>query len=88
MKFDELDNRMRLFETVSDQYVLPELHLVARLDGRSFTRLTKEEHSFAAPFDERFRDLMVGTAEHLVTATARDAAGNVATSPPIRIRVQ
>ena len=26
--------------------------------------------------------------EHLVTATARDAAGNVATSPPIRIRVR
>jgi hypothetical protein len=26
--------------------------------------------------------------EHLVTAVARDAAGNVATSPPIRIRVR
>ncbi len=68
MKFDELDTRMRVFETVNDQFVLPGLHMVARLDGRSFTRLTKEEHNFAAPFDERFRDLMVETAEHLMTA--------------------
>jgi tRNA(His) guanylyltransferase len=57
-----------VFETLNDQFVLPELYLVARLDGRSFTRLTKETHSFAAPFDERFRDLMVETTEHLMTA--------------------
>jgi tRNA(His) 5'-end guanylyltransferase len=69
MKFDELDDRMRVFETMNDLCVLPGLHMVARLDGRSFTRLTKEEHSFAAPFDQRFRDLMVETAEHLMTAS-------------------
>jgi tRNA(His) 5'-end guanylyltransferase len=68
MKFDELDSRMRIFETLNDQYVLPELHVVARLDGRSFTRMTKEEHQFAVPFDERFRDLMVETAEYLMSA--------------------
>jgi tRNA(His) 5'-end guanylyltransferase len=66
MKFDELDTRMRVFETINDQFVLPEVQMVARLDGRGFTRLTKEEHSFAKPFDERFRDLMVQTAEHLM----------------------
>ena len=43
--------------------------MIARLDGRGFTRLTKEEHSFAKPFDERFRDFMVQTAEHLMTST-------------------
>lgn len=69
MKFDELDARMRVFETINDQFVLPEIHMVARLDGRGFTRLTKEEHSYAKPFDERFRDLMVQTAEHLMTST-------------------
>ena len=68
MKFDELDTRMRVFETINDQHVLPGLHIIARLDGRSFTRLTKEEHSFEVPFDERFRDLMVETAEHLMTS--------------------
>src|SRR5262245_5363027 len=67
MKFDELDERMRVFETAHDLCVLPGLHMVARLDGRSFTRLTKEVHPFEAPFDARFRDLMLATAEHLMT---------------------
>jgi hypothetical protein len=40
--------------------------MVARLDGRSFTRLTKEIHQFEAPFDARFRDMMLATAEHLM----------------------
>jgi tRNA(His) 5'-end guanylyltransferase len=66
MKFDELDDRMRVFETAHDLCVLPGLHMVARLDGRSFTRLTKEVHQFEAPFDVRFRDLMLATAEHLM----------------------
>jgi tRNA(His) 5'-end guanylyltransferase len=42
MKFDELDRRMRVFETAHDLCVLPGLRMVARLDGRNFTRLTKE----------------------------------------------
>ena len=66
MKFDDLDQKMRIFETAADQCVLPGLRMVARVDGRGFTRLTKETHSFDAPFDPRFRDLMVETAEHLV----------------------
>lgn len=66
MKFDELDDRMRVFETAHDLCVLPGLHMVARLDGRSFTRLTKEVHPFEAPFDTKFRDLMLATAEHLM----------------------
>src|ERR1043165_4415266 len=66
MKFDELDERMRVFETAHDLCVLPGLHMVARLDGRSFTRLTKEVHAFEAPFDVRFRDMMLATVEHLM----------------------
>jgi tRNA(His) 5'-end guanylyltransferase len=67
MKFDELDDKMQVFETAYDLCVLPGLYMVARLDGRSFTRLTKEVHPFEAPFDARFRDLMLATAEHLMT---------------------
>ena len=59
MKFDELDERMRVFETALDLCVLPGMYMVARLDGRSFTRLTKEVHQFEAPFDPRFRDMML-----------------------------
>jgi tRNA(His) guanylyltransferase len=50
---------MRVFETAHDQTVLPDMYIVARIDGRSFTRLTKEIEKFEAPFDLRFRDLMV-----------------------------
>ena len=67
MKFDDLDQKMRLFETAADYCVLPDMFMVARLDGRSFTRLTKEVCQFEAPFDERFRDLMVETAASLMT---------------------
>lgn len=67
MRFAELDARMRVFETAADYLVPPTVYLVARLDGRGFTRLTKELHPFEAPFDERFRDYMVTTAQHLMS---------------------
>lgn len=66
MKFDDLDTRMRVFETAHDMPALPGVYMVARVDGRSFTRLTKVRHKFDAPYDERFRDLMIGTTEHLM----------------------
>lgn len=66
MKFSELDNKMRVFETASDQSVLPGIYMVARIDGRHFHTLTKESGRFEAPFDEKFRDLMVCTVEHLM----------------------
>jgi tRNA(His) 5'-end guanylyltransferase len=66
MKFDELDEKMRVFETAHDLCVLPGINMVARLDGRGFTRLTKKIHEFEVPFDVRFRDLMLETAEHLI----------------------
>lgn len=66
MKFDDLDAQMRVYETAHDLCVLPGIYMVARLDGRSFTRLTKEVHQFEAPYDVRFRDYMLQTAEHLM----------------------
>lgn len=66
MTFDSLDQKMRVYETSQDRCVLPDMYLVARIDGRGFTRLTKELHQFEAPFDERFRDLMIETTKHLM----------------------
>ncbi len=66
MKFDELDARMRVFETAHDLCVLPGLYMVARLDGRGFTRLTKEAHPFDRPYDPRFRDHLIATTERLM----------------------
>lgn len=66
MKFDELDRIMRVFETSHDHCVLPGIFMVARIDGRSFTTLTKEKGKFEAPFDIKFRDLMIETTRHLM----------------------
>ncbi len=66
MKFDELDALMRAHETATDRCVEPGVYMVARIDGRSFTKLTKEKVSFEAPFDVRFRDLMAETTRHLM----------------------
>ncbi|HEY9753876.1 MAG TPA: tRNA(His) guanylyltransferase Thg1 family protein [Oculatellaceae cyanobacterium] len=66
MRFSELDNRMRVYEEHEDRCVLPGIFMVARIDGRNFTRLTKEVHKFKSPFDERVRDMMVETTEHLM----------------------
>ena len=66
MKFDDLDKKMRVYECSIDQIIVPDTYLVARLDGRNFTRLTKEVCQFEAPFDLRFRDMMVNTVKHLM----------------------
>ena len=66
MNFDDLDAKMRVYEQSLDQVLLPELYLVARLDGNRFTRLTKEVCHFEAPFDEHFRDMMVDTVKALM----------------------
>lgn len=71
MLFDELDKKMRVYEQSLDQRILPEIYLAARLDGRGFTRLTKEVCRFEAPFDVRFRDMMVNTVKALMESGFR-----------------
>lgn len=75
MNFEELDKKMRIYEQSIDQHILPELYLVARLDGRSFSRLTKEICDFEAPFDVRFRDMMVNTVKALMDCGFRVVYG-------------
>ncbi|MBI3960611.1 MAG: guanylyltransferase [Chloroflexi bacterium] len=69
--FDTLDRALRRYETAHDHCVLPGLWMVARLDGHSFTRLTRETHPFQSPFDPAFRELMTATTEHLMTCGFR-----------------
>ncbi len=66
MKFEQLDRRMRVYETAHDHCVLPHVHMVARIDGRSFSHLTRVAQRFDAPYDPRFRDHMVATLQHLM----------------------
>ncbi|WAS95281.1 tRNA(His) guanylyltransferase Thg1 family protein [Nannocystis punicea] len=67
MKSDDLSGRLRPFETASDRRVPPGFHMVARLDGRGFSQLTKERlPELARPYDVRVRDMMIDTARHLM----------------------
>ena len=66
MTFNELDRIMRTYECSIDQVISPEVFLLARLDGHGFTRLTKKVYPLEAPFDERFRDMMIQTAQQLM----------------------
>ena len=68
MNFDDLDARLRVYETSHDQLVPSGVFVVARLDGRGFTRLTKEVLRLEAPFDLRFHEAMAGVVEHLMGA--------------------
>jgi len=66
MDFDTLDKQMRRFEQSFDRIMLEGIYLVARLDGRGFTRLTKKEWNLETPFDIKFRDAMIETTKHLM----------------------
>ena len=39
MQFSELDTMMRVYETAHDFVVLPNIYMVARLDGRILERV-------------------------------------------------
>lgn len=65
MKFDDFDKLMRKYEESIDQYILDDMYIVARLDGRAFTKMTKRL-KFEKPFDETFRDLMVDTTKYIM----------------------
>jgi tRNA(His) 5'-end guanylyltransferase len=75
MKFDEMEKKMRVYEDNMSHAILPGLFMVARLDGRGFTRLTKETCGFEAPYDDRFRDYMVQTVKHLMDCGFRIVYG-------------
>lgn len=75
MTFDEMDTRLRVYETAHDHCVLPGLFMIVRLDGRGFTRLTRDLYHFEAPFDPLFRDHMLDTVQHLMNCGFRVVYG-------------
>ena len=64
MKFNEFDKMMREFEESLDQYIPEDKYMVARLDGRSFSKLTKY---FEKPFSLNFHMKMLETVKALMT---------------------
>ena len=67
MKANQLEARMRAFETSDDFCVPHDTYVLVRVDGRNFTTLTRQRHAFHAPYDVGFRDLMIGTARRLMS---------------------
>ena len=67
MRFEELDTKLRQYETHDDYCVMAEMYIVVRLDGRGFTKKTKEIWELDAPFDIKFNDIMADTVKHLMT---------------------
>lgn len=66
MKFDDFDKKMRKFEQSIDKTISQDSYMVARLDGKGFTKLTKENPNFKRPFDENFRNSIIKTICHLM----------------------
>ena len=64
---DSLSDRMKEYEyQTTGSKLISGLPVVARLDGRSFSKFTK---GLEKPYDERLRKLMVRTTEYLVKQT-------------------
>jgi tRNA(His) guanylyltransferase len=64
---DPLGDRLKEYERrESDRRAMRGVPLIARVDGRSFSRFTK---GMARPFDEDFANLMIETTKYLVDET-------------------
>lgn len=64
---DELGDRMKLYEGAeAGRKFMPLLPIVARMDGRGFSRFTR---GMERPYDKRMSDAMIATTEHLVRET-------------------
>jgi len=64
MDNDSLGNRMKSYEMeYAGRKLLPLVPIMARLDGRGFSKFTKD---LKRPYDERFSKLMLETTSYLV----------------------
>lgn len=69
---DALGDRMKQYEgSETNRTFIPLLPVIARLDGRSFSKLTKQ---LDKPFDNTFYSIMVNTAKFLLKETNADCA--------------
>lgn len=64
---DDFGDRMKIFEMAeAGRKFIPLLPIVARIDGRCFSKFTK---GLDRPYDKRFSDLMIETTKYLVKET-------------------
>lgn len=63
MHFDNLKDKCEYFRSLTDYKLTPNGYIIAMLDGRSFSKLIKNNYS--KPFDSRFMSYMNQVAEYL-----------------------
>ena len=73
MKKLSLEKRMKMYEELNKQFLLPNQYVLMRLDGKSFSSFTKKY--FNKPFDDEFTWLMQSTMEYLVDNISGAVAG-------------
>lgn len=61
----EKEKSIKIFENIYDLCVLPNIYIVARLDGRSFSSLTKKMN-LKKPFDDNFQNIMSSIVEKIM----------------------
>ncbi len=61
-----IGDRMKMYESLTENRLMPRLPIVIRLDGRSFSKFTK---GMKRPFDDDFRQAMVEVTKYLVEQT-------------------
>jgi len=67
MKNDNFGDRMKAYESqTTNTKLIPLLPMVARLDGKGFSKFTK---GLKRPYDERLSKLMIETTKYLVKET-------------------
>ena len=71
MNMKELGNRCKHFEREAQTFIDPNKILLARLDGRGFSKFTK---NLTKPFDKEFSLLMIATTDYLMEKYGADVS--------------
>lgn len=61
-----LGDRMKGYESLTENRIMPRVPVIVRLDGRSFSKFTK---GMQKPFDNEFRQAMIEVTKYLVEQT-------------------
>lgn len=65
MKNDYYENKMRVYENVNDARIIPGCYVVARIDGRNFSTLTRKTLKLE-PYNSTMTEAMKETTKHLM----------------------
>jgi tRNA(His) guanylyltransferase len=74
MKFDLLEKRLRPFEKINDPKINPEMFIICRIDGKNFSKLTREQLK-VEPYNVLIRNSMMASVRHVMDCGFRTICG-------------